>query len=627
VERIIVKHPKPRLRVTEVTLHDGTGTLVGVWFNQPWVAERFRIGERVAFAGRVEIDYGLKQIRGPFVEHVGEIRDLSQVGRVIPVHRTTEGLSTNWVRRLVAEALAAYGDVPDFMPAAVRVRRALVPRAHALRAVHEPASTADVRAARRRLAYEEFFCVQVGLALRRHAIVEERPGVEHVVDGPALASARRAFPFEFTGDQQRATAEILADMAAPRPMNRLLLGDVGTGKTAVAAIALAAAADTGGQAAMMAPTEVLARQYARAVGPVLDAAGVRWESLLGSTPGSERARILQAIADGSAQVLFGTHALLQEGVTYADLTLAVIDEQHRFGVTQRLALRGKGATSDLLVMTATPIPRSLALTLYGDLDTSVLRERPAGRSLDGHVTTEAVPYTQRHVAYDAITAAVERGERAFVVCALVEESAAAETRAAKREAERLARDVFPDLRIGLLTGRLKAAEKESVMDRFRAGELDVLVATTVIEVGVDVPEATVMVVEDAERFGLAQLHQLRGRVGRGERPGRVVLVHNARTADSRRRIEAIVSTTDGFALAEEDLRLRGEGQVLGERQHGMPELRVASLTDDLDLLEMARVDAGALVEADPRLESAANGPLRFELARRFDHDWVWVSSG
>jgi ATP-dependent DNA helicase RecG len=627
VERITVKKPRPRLTVTEVLIHDGTAALAGVWFNQKWIADRFSVGERVAFSGRVEMDYGLKQIKNPFWERVSSEDGPGASGRIIPVHRTTEGLSTNWVRRLVAEALVAFGDVPDPLPAALRARRGLTPLSFTLRAVHEPATMRDAERARHRLAYEELFLVQLGLALRRHAVVDERPGVAHVTDGPALRALRAALPFELTGDQRRSTDEILADMAAPRPMNRLLLGDVGTGKTAVAVLALAAVADTGGQAAMMAPTEVLARQYAAAVGPLLDKVGVRWELLTGSTPASRRREILRGIGDGSTQVAFGTHALVQEGVDFRDLTLAIVDEQHRFGVNQRLALRSKGAVADLLVMTATPIPRSLALTLYGDLDTSTLRERPGGRRLEDHVTTEALHYTKRAVAYHAVREAVGRGERAFVVCALVEESEAAEARAAKREAERLAREVFPELRIGLLTGRMKAAEKAAVMDRFREGDLDVLVATTVIEVGIDVPEATVMVVEDAERFGLAQLHQLRGRVGRGEAPGRVMLLHNAHTDEARERIDAIVRTTDGFALAEEDLRQRGEGQVLGERQSGVPELRIASLVRDIELLEVARRDATELVASDPRLERAQDRPLREELLRRFDRDWIWVSSG
>jgi ATP-dependent DNA helicase RecG len=627
VERISMKKPRPRLTITEVLIHDGTAALAGVWFNQKWVGDRFTVGERVAFSGKVEMDFGLKQIKNPFWERVAVGEGPGSAGRIVPMHRTTEGLSTNWVRRLVSEALAAYGDVCDPLPAALRARRALAPLAFTLRAVHEPETMPDAERARHRLAYEELFLVQLGLALRRHAVVDERPGVAHVTDGPALAGLREALPFELTGDQRRSTDEILADMAAPRPMNRLLLGDVGTGKTAVAMLALAAAADTGGQAAMMAPTEVLARQYARAVGPLLDQVGVRWELLTGSTPASRRREIGRTIGDGTTQVAFGTHALVQEGVEFRDLTLAIVDEQHRFGVNQRLALRSKGAVADLLVMTATPIPRSLALTLYGDLDTSTLRERPAGRSLEGHVTTEAMHYTKRAVAYDAIREAIGRGERAFVVCALVEESDAAETRAAKREAERLSREVFPELRIGLLTGRMKAAEKVAVMDRFRDGDLDVLVATTVIEVGVDVPEATVMVVEDAERFGLAQLHQLRGRVGRGSAPGRVMLLHNAHTDEARQRIDAIVRTSDGFVLAEEDLRQRGEGQVLGERQSGMPELRVASLVRDLELLEDARRDATEIVGADPHLQAAEHRPLRSELLRRFDRDWVWVSSG
>ncbi|HEY5505867.1 MAG TPA: helicase-related protein, partial [Coriobacteriia bacterium] len=466
----------------------------------------------------------------------------------------------------------------------------------------------------------------LGMATRRHALVVERRGFAHARGGTAQSAVRTALPFELTGDQARSADEIARDMSSPRPMNRMLLGDVGTGKTAVAAIALAAVADSGSQAAMMAPTEVLARQYAGVVGPLLDAANVPWRLLTGSTPAAERAAIHADIASGAVSVAFGTHALLTEKVTFKRLTLTIVDEQHRFGVNQRLGLRGKGEAVDMLVMTATPIPRSLALTLYGDLDTSYLREYPAGTSREG-VVTRIVPRSGRDEAYDVVHAAVASGHQAYVVCAIVDETDTSEATAAVREAERLRTRVFKDLRVGLLTGPMRPADKTASMQSFRDGTIDVLVATTVVEVGVDVPNATVMIIENAERFGLAQLHQLRGRVGRGGHGGEVLLFADAKTAESRARMDAFVTTTDGFALAEQDLLLRGEGQLLGERQHGLPELRIASISRDMDLIEMARADAQAIVDSDPHLTDPRHAPLLDELRRSYGRDWEWVRAG
>jgi len=626
VHDIKIKHPRPRLSITEIALVDGTGALIGVWFNQPYIANRFRVGERVAFAGTVVFEYGLKQMRSPFVERLDDEADGPGIARILPVHRATEGVSTNWIRRLVAEALAVAGDVADPLPAQIRAHRGLVPLATALHDIHFPERRGDADDARRRLAYDELLAVQVAMGRRRHARVAQTTGVVHDVMGPRLEALAAAVPFDLTDEQRDAVRDILEDMASERPMNRLLLGDVGTGKTIVAAHALAACADTSTQAAMMAPTEVLALQYARAVGPLLDEAGVTWALLTGSTRRTERERILAGLAVGSITVVFGTHTLIQDEIVYDRLSLAVVDEQHRFGVQQRLALRAKGTAPDLLVMTATPIPRSLALTLYGDLDVTYLRHRPGGRSA-GHVSTRVVPMTGRSEAYQMVRDAVARGEQAYVVCALVDESDATQARAATTEVNRLQRQVFPDLRVGLLTGQMPSAEKVEAMERFRSGETDVLVATTVIEVGVDVPAATIMIVEDADRFGLAQLHQLRGRVGRGERPGTFLLFADPKTDEGRARMEAIAATSDGFELAELDLRLRGEGEVLGQRQSGLPALRLASLATDGDLLDAAREDVAALIAKDPCLEEAAHVPLREDVARRVGAAWEWTSSG
>ena len=626
VHEVVVKRPRPRLSITEVAITDDSGVLVGVWFNQPYLAQRFRPGDRVAFAGVVQMEFGLRQMRSPFVERLGSADDATWLGRILPVHPATEGLSSNWIRRLVAEALDEFGDVPDPLPASLRVERGLVPLASALRDIHFPPDMDARDAARRRLAYQELLMLQLGMASRRHALVAERKGFAHSVDGGLKASVRRALPFSLTGDQEAALCEILSDMASPRPMNRMLLGDVGTGKTAVAALALAAAADSHTQAAMMAPTEVLARQYAGAVGPLLDAAGVSWRLLTGSTPAPERREILAGLVSGEIEVAFGTHALLTEAVEFAALTLAIVDEQHRFGVTQRLALRAKGAAVDLLVMTATPIPRSLALTVYGDLDASYLREHPRAGARQ-RVITRLVPRSERDEAYDVVRSAVAAGRQAYVVCALVDDSEATEAKAAVREAERLRTRVFRDLRVGLLTGQMRPSDKTATMEDFRAGRIDVLVATTVIEVGVDVPNATVMVVEDAERFGLAQLHQLRGRVGRGGNGGEVLLFADPKTAEARERMEAFVTISDGFELAEKDLLLRGEGQLLGERQHGLAELRLASIAHDTALIAEAREDAQGIVSRDPHLAGVRDALLLAEMRRSLGRDWEWVRAG
>lgn len=625
VHEIKIKKPRPRLTITEVAIVDGTGVLLGVWFNQPYIERRFAVGESVAFAGKVELDYGLKQIKSPFVEKLSaeDDRGLRTTGHVLPVHRATEGLSTNWLRRLVAAAVDDYSEVPDHLPAQLREERGLMPLSAALRCMHFPSDLGQAAEARRRLAYDEVLMLQLYMALRRHALTEERTGTTHVIDGPRLAELHASVPFTLTTDQDKAIEEILSDMASRKPMNRLLLGDVGTGKTLVAAHALAAVADTGTQAAMMAPTEVLAEQYVKSVAPLLDAAGIPWGILTGSTTAAARRELLGGVADGKVTVLFGTHALLEESVAFKRLSLAIVDEQHRFGVNQRLGLRGKGLAADLLVMTATPIPRSLALTLYGDMETSYLRERPNARP---PVTTTVLSPPRRPEAYRAISDAAQAGHQAYVVCALVEESDSAQARAATRECDRL-RKAFPKLRVGLLTGRQRAAEKTRAMQEFRDGAIDVLVSTTVIEVGVDVPNATVMVVENAERFGLAQLHQLRGRVGRGEVPGRVFLVSEARTDDSKERLRALAETADGFALAELDLKLRGEGHILGDQQHGLPALRLVSVLTDGDLIEAARNDARRLVAEDPHLRLDVHRPVFREVRRAFASAWEWVSSG
>ncbi len=622
VHEVRVKRPRPRLTITEVALVDGTGVVLGVWFNQPWVAKRFSKGDRVAFAGKVRLEFDLPQIRNPFVEPLAE--DEEEAGRLIPMHPATEGLSPNWIRRLVREAVDAFAGVPDPLPARLRRRHDLFRRATAVEQIHFPDDAASLASARRRLVYEEFLASQLRAARRRARRGGPGSGVGHVVDGPTPRRMRGTLPFTLTEDQECAVAEILEDMAGTEPMNRMLLGDVGTGKTVVAAIALAAVHDTGTQAAMMAPTSVLATQYARAVGALLERAGVPWATLTGSTRDPEREEALAGLADGSLSVVLGTHALFSQDVVFDRLSLTVVDEQHRFGVMQRLALREKGASPDLLVMSATPIPRSLALTLHGDLDTSYLRQRPTGHTSADAVRTHVVTRGEREPAYAAVRRAVSEGRRAYVVCPLVEESPETEARAVSAEADRLSRDVFPDLRLEPLTGQTRPEEKARIMRDFAEGDIDVLVATTVIEVGIDVPEATVMIVEDADRFGLSQLHQLRGRVARGVVPGECYLFADPRTPEGHKRIAAMADISDGFELAEFDLRLRGQGELLGERQSGFSGFRLASLSEDADLLEAARVDAVDIVRADPELDDPRHRCLEMDpwMSDREAVDWT-----
>ena len=630
IDRIALKRPRPRMQIVEIMVVDETGVLKAVFFKQPWVAEQLHKGDVVALSGKVTYDFGFRQMRSPFYERLGSAGEALQLARVVPVHPTTEGISVSWMRRIVSAAIADAGDVCDVLPARLVSERGLPTRARAIRDVHFPPSLEAAECARRRLAYEELLCLQLALLSRRTVELEGVRPARHRIDGPCLAALKRALPFELTGEQEQAVREILFDMAAPAVMNRLLLGDVGTGKTAVAACALAAVADSGTQAAMMAPTSVLAAQYATKLGPILSAAGISWALVTGATRDAERKEAVAAIAAGEMSVVFGTTALLSDDVAFAALSLVVIDEQHRFGVGQRVALREKGRGADQLTMSATPIPRTLALSLYGDLDLSRIRTRPVPGA---GISTKALAPENLDIAYGAIRDAVAEGRQAYVICPLVDDdddgreleetpeqtrSGAQSLHAAVRVARELAEHTLSELRVGLLHGRMSAAGKESVMARFNAGEIDVLVSTTVVEVGVDVPNASVMLVFDADRFGLATLHQLRGRVGRGEHAGEVYLACAAKEGTpARRRLSALEATSDGFELAELDLKLRHEGELLGYRQHGGVSLKIVDLATDTDLVSWAHDDARAISKLDPSLKSAGHRALAHEVADRF----------
>lgn len=640
VMRVRSKRPRPRMQITEVNVADQTGMIEATFFRQPWLADQIHEGDTVALSGKVTFGYGFKQMKAPFHEVLAEGEAQGSYSRVLPVHGVGEGISAPWMRRIVSAALADAGDVCDPVPAGLVESHGLMTLARALCDVHFPESTDEAERARRRLAFDELLELQLTLLSRRHMEMAGVVPTAHVTDGPHLKALVAAMPFELTTEQDAAARDILADMAAPRVMNRLLLGDVGTGKTAVAALALAAVADTGTQAAMMAPTSVLARQYADKLGPLLDEAQVSWALVTGATPTAERRQTAERLAAGELSVLFGTTAVLSDDLVFSNLTLVVIDEQHRFGVNQRAALREKGRGADLLTMTATPIPRTLALSVYGDIACSRITERPRPGA---GITTKVVSPENVDIAYGAIREAVAAGHQAYVVCPLVDErddgselddvpeasrSNAKQVHAATTTAEQLGRSVFPTMRVGLLTGPMTAAEKDDVMGQFKAGQIDVLVSTTVIEVGVDVPNATAMLVFDADRFGLATLHQLRGRVGRGDVAGTVYLECAAKKGTpARKRLAALEQTADGFELAELDLKLRREGEVLGYRQHGGVSLSISDLSSDGDLVQWAHEDAVAIASDDPDLSQPVHRPLALECVDRFGAYFAEVERG
>lgn len=625
-----------RLSILEVTVEDATGAVHVVFFNQPYLETQLAQGRRVMLSGLVSAgrkgwtDLGLES---PQYEVLGDEQDQPlHVGRIVPIYHETKGLTSRQFRTIVKGVLDQYapglGDVvPDRVLAKLHfpsIARAL-PDLHFPSAPRRPPSQTFLEAldqgttpAHRRLAFEEFFVLELALALRHRTVKEEVKGIRFDT-GTQLASRLRALlPFQFTAAQERVLGEIQRDMASLQPMNRLIQGDVGCGKTIVGLMALVIACGSGYQAALMVPTEILAEQHFLNLRPLLESLGLTVLLLKSGGSAKAKAAALAQIESGAAQVVIGTHALIQKGVKFARLGLAVVDEQHKFGVLQRKTLLEKGYHPDVLVMTATPIPRTLAMTVYGDLDLSVIDALPPGRR---PVRTWLFDESQRRRAYQLVQDAVQAGRQAYIVYPLVEESEKVDLQAAIQGAERLQAKEFRGARVGLLHGRLKAQEKERTMAAFKAGEIQILVATTVIEVGVDVPNATVILVEHAERFGLAQLHQLRGRVGRSSLPSSCLLLASGRggasSSPSRRRLEALVQSTDGFVIAEEDLRIRGPGEFFGVRQWGLPELRVANLVRDGALLEQARQEAFGLLAEDPQLSQPRHRTLRETMLRRW----------
>ena len=601
------------LELVKARLVDDTGSLTATFFNQTYMKDALRPGETYIVYGKVEGPPGRRQMTNPVCERSDRVRF---TGCILPVYALTHGISNNLLaglaRRCVDECA---GQLEEVLPGPLRREHALATAEFACRNIHFPRDEEALELARRRLIFEELFYLTCGMALLRTRR-DEAAGVPFAI--PPVEEFLALLPFLLTGAQRRVMDEIAADVSAGPPMNRLVQGDVGSGKTMVAAYGAWLAAKNGRQCALMAPTELLAEQHFRSLAPLLEQASLRVGLLTGAVKGRARKELLAALAAGELDLLIGTHALLSEGVDYADLGLVITDEQHRFGVAQRAALSAKARRPPhVLVLSATPIPRTLSLVIYGDLDVSVIDELPPGRT---PVQTYVVGEDKRQRMYGFVRKLVGEGRQAYIVCPAVEEGEdeGAGLKAAASYARSLQTEVFPDLRVGLVHGKMKPREKDAVMTAFAGGELDVLVSTTVIEVGVDVPNAALMVVENADRFGLSQLHQLRGRVGRGRHQSYCVLVTSTRNPDSRARLKVLTKTTDGFQIAEEDLKLRGPGDFFGQRQHGLPQLRIADLAGDMRALKEAQLAARELLERDPGLKRPEHAPLLKQVHRLFE---------
>ncbi len=600
VEAMIASAPtlhriRKGMELVKVRVVDESGALDIVFFNQVYMRDNLRVGDTYTFFGKAEGEGRRKSMANPIVEKEGS---RTVTGRIVPVYPLTAGVTQNFLVKSMEQGLAACRDLlPDVLPDEVRRAHNLSHISYAYEKIHFPEHEEELNIARRRLVFEELFLLAIALKkLRTRREDLSCPPYSNT----DLSEFFAHLPFSLTGAQQRAANEVLADFRAGRPMNRLVQGDVGSGKTMVAAAAMVCAVRNGHQSALMAPTEILAEQHYRGLAPLLEKMNISCALLTGGMPVRERRRVLAGLADGSIRVAIGTHALISENVAYENLGLVVTDEQHRFGVAQRAALSAKGTDPHLLVMSATPIPRTLALIIYGDLDVSVIDELPPGRQ---KIDTFSVTGAYRERIYAFLRKEIAAGRQAYIICSMVEQSDEGDDRAAVTAyAKHLQENIFPDLRVAYVHGRMKSKEKDAVMTAFAAGETDILVSTTVVEVGVDVPNSTVMVVEDADRFGLSQLHQLRGRVGRGQHKSYCILISDNKNEDTRQRLKVMAKTSDGFKIAEEDLRLRGPGDFFGQRQHGLPALKVADLSCDMALLKEAQAAAHELLRHDPELK-------------------------
>lgn len=615
VSRVEERRPRRGLTITTVYVQDVSGAAQLVWFNQPYKKRLYKHGMKVVVFGKIERRSLVIQITNPEVESV-DSADLSESWRILPVYPAAENISQRLLRNLVREALALLPPAEEVLPPAVIAKYQLLERREAISNIHFPASGALLALARRRLVFEELFFLQCGLALLKQKHQQVGSGIKHGPDGKLVQHLQRSLPFTLTDDQSRVLHEIKADMEDVAPMQRLVQGDVGSGKTVVAAVALAKTVENGYQGAFMAPTEILAEQHYHTLAPLLAPLGVKVTLLTGKLTDKMRTIVKEQIRAGSVDIVVGTHALIQQDVEFNQLGLAVTDEQHRFGVNQRALLQAKGHLPDVLAMTATPIPRTMALTVYGDLDVSAIRQLPPGRK---PVKTYSRGRERRAKVYEFVVQEVLQGRQAYIVCPLVEESEKLAARSVVELHEELSQTYFHKIPCGLVHGRLSPQEKEAVMSAFYQGEIKVLIATTVIEVGVNVPNATIMVIEGANRFGLAQLHQLRGRVGRGSGQSYCILLHEEKTETLPERLKLMTEISDGFVLAEKDLLLRGPGHLFGTRQHGLPDLKIADIIRDLGVLLEARQAAQCTI-GNP--VEASN--LRLKVSERLGSDFAQI---
>jgi len=623
------------MKATEAVFGDDTGNASAIWFNQPYLAKQMPVNARVVISGKYKVYRGKITFQSPDWDIYDEEKDSVHAGRLVPVYALTAGLYQRQIRNLIKRTVDIWANkITEYLPQDIQQKCSLLNISRAIKQAHFPENNELKVKAQQRLAFDELFIIQMGMLRKKQSWKEDQTSFSIKLDHRVLSHLLSCLPYRLTDAQEKALSEILNDLKQNRAMSRLLQGDVGSGKTIVALISILAAADSTFQSAMMAPTEILAEQHFNNISQILSTLSDKTENngyintyhgifkqpvsialLKGKMTEKEKAFIYQSINNGTIDIAIGTHALIQKGLNFKKLGLVVIDEQHRFGVLQRNELRQKGFNPHVLVMTATPIPRTLALTLYGDLDISIISELPPGRQI---IKTRWLMPEQRDSAYNFIRKQVSDGHQSFIICPLIEESENLEVKAAVAEFERLSQDIFPDLRMGLLHGRMNSNEKDEIMSSFRANSFDILVSTPVVEVGIDIPNATVILIEAANRFGLSQLHQFRGRVGRGDSQSYCILLADNPSLEARERLKIIENTQNGFDLAEKDLELRGPGEFFGTKQSGLPDLRMAKLTDVV-LLEMARKEAQILFQDDPSLKKPENRLLALEISR------IWPS--
>lgn len=602
-------------RIFEISIGDGNRRIYAVWYNQPFLKKVFLPGQEVILFGKVELQRRL-QITHPVFEIISEDSDQKEsleIGRIVPLYSITENITQKYLRKTVYQGIKAHlSEIHEWLPSQIMARRKLVDTKFAFDNIHFPYSPDNIKRSYKRLVFEEFFILQLVLALKREKMKQK--GIQHKTDEIAMKEFEALFDFDLTGAQKKCLEDIKEDMAKDEPMHRLIQGDVGSGKTVLAMYALLVAVKNGYQAALMAPTEILARQHFLSISEVFMPMGINVQFLVKEADKKAASRIKEEIKSGEINIIIGTHALIQEDVEYKKLGLVVVDEQHKFGVLQRNALRKKGFSPDMLVMTATPIPRSLVLTFFGDMDVSLLKEKPSGRQ---STATYWVREDQRSSVYSFIREEVSNGRQAFIVYPRIKETEASDLKSVEEMYQELSQKAFSDLRVAMLHGKVKTKEKEKIMNDFREKKCDILIATTVVEVGVDIPNATIMMIEHAERYGLAQLHQLRGRIGRGEYASYCILMGEPSTEEAYERLSAIADIEDGFEIAEKDLDIRGPGEFLGTKQSGLPEIRIGDIAKDFDIMEKAREEAKNIVEIDPLLQDENHKGIKRNLLLRF----------